>query len=63
MAQRRYASLWFIAVLNKGNSMADNFLERQRQDYEARKAVWLKNKKHLTRFKRVAPQPPEDEAL
>ena len=43
--------------------MADNFLERQRQDYEARKAVWLKNKKHLTKFKRVVPQPPEDEAL
>ena len=39
--------------------MADNFLERQRQDYEARKAAWLK----ITKFKRVAPQPPEDEAL
>ena len=43
--------------------MADNFLERQRQDYEARKAAWLKNKKQLTKFKRVPPQPPEDEAL
>ena len=25
--------------------MADNYLERRREDYEARKAAWLKNKK------------------
>ena len=43
--------------------MADNFLERKRQDYEAHKAAWLRNKRHLTKFNRVAPQPPEDEAL
>jgi hypothetical protein len=26
--------------------MADNYLERQREQYEARKAAWLKSKKH-----------------
>ena len=43
--------------------MADNFVDRPRQEYDARKTVWLTHKKHLTKFKRVAPQPPEDEAL
>lgn len=28
--------------------MADNFLERQRRDYEARKEMWLKKKKAKT---------------
>ena len=28
--------------------MADNFLERQRRDYEERKAQWLKNNKKVT---------------
>ena len=36
--------------------MADNFLERQRQDYEARKTVWLKNKKHLTKYEKGVSQ-------
>ena len=27
--------------------MADNYLERRREDYEARKAAWLKNKKRV----------------
>ena len=27
--------------------MADNFLERHREDYEQRKAAWLRRKKHL----------------
>ncbi|MCI1685321.1 MAG: dehydrogenase [Prevotella sp.] len=27
--------------------MADNFLERQRCDYEERKMIWLRKKKHL----------------
>lgn len=26
--------------------MADNFLERHREDYEQRKAAWLRRKKH-----------------
>ncbi|MCR4774545.1 MAG: dehydrogenase [Prevotella sp.] len=30
--------------------MADNFLERKRDEYEARKAAWLKKKKlHITK--------------
>lgn len=28
--------------------MADNYLERARENYEARKAAWLKKKKHLS---------------
>jgi hypothetical protein len=31
--------------------MADNYLERQRETYEARKAAWLKNKKKPTKKK------------
>lgn len=31
--------------------MADNFLERQRQDYEKRKAQWLRKKRGLPRLK------------
>ena len=36
--------------------MADNFLERHREDYEQRKAAWL-------RIKKPAIQRPDDEAL
>lgn len=42
--------------------MADNFLERQRRDYDARKAAWLKKKKG----KRVVVrniERPDDESL
>ena len=28
--------------------MADNFLERQRRDYEERKAAWLRKKRGIT---------------
>lgn len=28
--------------------MADNFLERQRADYEKRKKEWLNKKKHIS---------------
>ena len=31
--------------------MADNFLERHREDYEQRKAAWLRRKKHLPKLK------------
>lgn len=41
--------------------MADNFLERHRQEYEERKQAWLKNKKHMPKVKRHLEQP-EDEA-
>lgn len=40
--------------------MADNFLERHRQDYEVRKAAWLKNKRHAPRVKRK-PNKPESQ--
>ena len=41
--------------------MADNFLERHREDYEQRKAAWLRRKKHLP--KKPAIKRPDDEAL
>lgn len=44
--------------------MADNFLERHREQYEARKAAWLRKKKHLPKLKaKAAFQHPDDEAL
>ena len=42
--------------------MADNFLEKHYEDYERRKAEWLRRKRHLPR-KAVKQQKPEDEAL
>ena len=39
--------------------MADNFLERQRRDYEERKAAWLKKKRGIP----VNIERPEDESL
>lgn len=50
--------------------MADGFLEKHHEEYEARKAAWLQKKKHLTkhavsRTKTVNRniERPEDEAL
>ena len=43
--------------------MADNFLERHREDYEQRKAAWLRRKKHLPKIKNPAILRPDDEAL
>ena len=43
--------------------MADNFLEKHYEDYEARKAAYLHKKKHLPKAKPRLPQRPEDEAL
>ncbi|MCI5917175.1 MAG: dehydrogenase [Bacteroidales bacterium] len=34
--------------------MADNYLERHREEYEKRKAEWLRKKKHLSIVKRKA---------
>ena len=42
--------------------MADNFLERHREDYEQRKAAWLRRKKH-PKIKKPTIQRPDDEAL
>jgi hypothetical protein len=43
--------------------MADGFLEKHQQDYEARKAQWLRRQKHLPRQKQIPPPRPDDEAL
>jgi hypothetical protein len=44
--------------------MADNFLEKHYEEYEARKAAWLLKKKHPSKsIKPPLPQRPEDEAL
>lgn len=42
--------------------MADNFLERHRRDYEAKKEAWLRRKRHLPKLKGGMKQP-EDESL
>lgn len=42
--------------------MADGFLETHREDYEARKAAFLRKQKHLPPVKKAANKP-DDEAL
>ena len=42
--------------------MADNFLEKHFEEYEARKAEWLRRKRHLPKGN-PKPQRPDDEAL
>ncbi|MBP3789183.1 MAG: dehydrogenase [Prevotella sp.] len=42
--------------------MADGYLEKRQQDYEARKAEYLRKKKHLPKVSRKIERP-EDEAL
>jgi hypothetical protein len=42
--------------------MADGYLEKRQQDYEARKAEYLRKKKHLPKISRRIERP-EDEAL
>ena len=48
--------------------MADNYLERHREEYEQRKQAWLKKKKHIPKAKQKASdvrqiERPDDEAL
>lgn len=43
--------------------MADNFLERHREEYEIRKAAWLKKKKLFMKSGKTQMPRPEDEAL
>lgn len=43
--------------------MADNFLERHREEYEERKQRWLAKKKHINTPKTRQIEKPEDEAL
>ncbi len=43
--------------------MADGYLEKHAQEYEARKAAWLRKKKHLSTPIKRQLERPEDEAL
>ena len=43
--------------------MADVFLEKHHEDYEARKAAWLRKKKHLPKAKSRNIERPDDESL
>ena len=43
--------------------MADNFLEKHFEEYEACKAAFLRKKKHLPKIKPHLLERPEDEAL
>ncbi|PDP58195.1 dehydrogenase [Prevotella intermedia] len=43
--------------------MADNFLEKHYEEYEQRKAAWLRKKKHLKAKKVRNIHKPDDEAL
>lgn len=42
--------------------MADGYLEKHQEDYEVRKANYLRQKRHLPKVVR-RPQRPDDEAL
>jgi hypothetical protein len=42
--------------------MADGYLEKHQQDYEARKAAWQRKKRHLPTTA-MRPVRPDDEAL
>ena len=43
--------------------MADGFLEKHYEDYEARKAAWLRKKKHLPKTRKRKLERPDNEAL
>ena len=43
--------------------MADGFLEKHYEDYEARKAAWLRKQKHLPKKSKRQLERPEEEAL
>lgn len=48
--------------------MADNYLEYAREDYERRKAAWLRKKSHMPRKAKASTplrtiEKPDDEAL
>lgn len=42
--------------------MADNYLERHREEYERKKAAWLRKQRHLLALKSQI-EKPDDEAL
>ena len=43
--------------------MADGYLENHQQAYEARKAKWLRKKRHLPKGQKPLIEKPDDEAL
>ncbi|MBO7046920.1 MAG: dehydrogenase [Prevotella sp.] len=43
--------------------MADGYLEKHHEDYEARKAAWLRKKKHLPKIGKREIERPENESL
>lgn len=43
--------------------MADNYLEKHQEEYEARKQRWQRKKKHLPKIVVRNIQRPEDESL
>jgi len=43
--------------------MADGYLEKHYEDYEARKAAWLRKKKHLPQNGKRQIERPTDESL
>jgi hypothetical protein len=43
--------------------MADGYLEKHQQDYEVRKASWLRKKAHLPKLPKRQVVKPDDEAL
>lgn len=43
--------------------MADGYLEKRREDYEARKAAWLRKRKHLPKSGTRQIERPEGESL
>ena len=43
--------------------MADGYLEKHHEDYEARKAAWLRKKKHLPKTSKPQIERPVDESL
>ena len=43
--------------------MADGYLEKHQQDYEARKKAWLRKKAHLPKQQKRLISKPDDESL
>jgi hypothetical protein len=43
--------------------MADGFLEKHQEDYEARKAAWLRKQKHLPKIHKRQLERPDEESL
>ena len=41
--------------------MADNYLERHREEYERKKAAWLRKQRHLPPIKQQVEKPEEND--